>query len=299
MYKIGFFGDGIWAEKSLRELLKKNNFNISFVCLRFSSPDKNLIKIAKKNKIKTLLIKKINLKKNFKKIKKFNCDLLVSMSYDQIFGNDFIKSYKNRIINCHAGDLPFYRGRSVLNWVLVNDEKYFGITVHFIDKKIDTGDIILKKKFIIKDSYDFKKLKNIASINCSKLLLRSIKLVLDKKNYFLKQNTISKKGSYFRRREPGDEIIHWQRKSRDIFSLIRAICRPSVVARGFIGKKTIFINKSSSKFLAIKTDSKIGTVISKKKNYFIVKTLDSNIKITDWTGSVKKGDRFKVYENKK
>ena len=81
--------------------------------------------------------------------------------------------------------------------------------------------------------------------------------------------------------------------------MIRAICRPSVVARGFIGKKTIFINKSSSKFLFKKTDSKIGTVISKKKKYFIVKTLDSNIKITDWIGLVKKGDRFKVYENKR
>ena len=299
MYRIGFFGDGIWAEKSLKELLKKKNYNIIFVCLRFNSPDKNLIKIAKKNKIRILIIKEINLKKNFEKIKKFNCNLLISMSYDQIFGKNFIKEYKNKIINCHAGDLPFYRGRSVLNWVLVNDEKYFGITTHFIDKKIDKGDIILKKKIIIKDSYDFKKLQKIASINCSKLLIKSIKLVLDKKNRFLKQNTISKKGSYFRRRGPGDEIINWHRKSREIFSLIRAICRPSVVARGFIGKKTIFINKSSSKFLFKKTDSKIGTVISKKKKYFIVKTLDSNIKITDWIGLVKKGDRFKVYENKR
>ena len=173
MYRIGFFGDGIWAEKSLKELLKKKNYNIIFVCLRFNSPDKNLIKIAKKNKIRILIIKEINLKKNFEKIKKFNCNLLISMSYDQIFGKNFIKEYKNKIINCHAGDLPFYRGRSVLNWVLVNDEKYFGITTHFIDKKIDKGDIILKKKIIIKDSYDFKKLQKIASINCSKLLIQS------------------------------------------------------------------------------------------------------------------------------
>jgi len=52
MYRIGFFGDGIWAEKSLKELLKKKNYNIIFVCLRFNSPDKNLIKIAKKKKDK-------------------------------------------------------------------------------------------------------------------------------------------------------------------------------------------------------------------------------------------------------
>ena len=47
MKKIGFFGDGIWAEKTLNKLLKIKNYKISFICLRFSNPDKNLIKIAK------------------------------------------------------------------------------------------------------------------------------------------------------------------------------------------------------------------------------------------------------------
>jgi len=297
MKKIGFFGDGAWAEESLKKLLKIKNYEICFVCLRFSNPDKNLIKIAKKNRIKILIQKKINLKKNFYKIDKFNCDLLVSMSYDQIFGDDYIKNYKKKIINCHAGDLPFYRGRSVLNWVLVNDEKYFGITVHFVNKKIDTGDIIIKKKFPIKDKDNFKTILKIASINCSKLLIKAIKLVLDKKNYSYKQSIVSKKGSYFRKRGRGDELIHWNKKSREIFSLIRGICKPSVMARGLIGKKMILINKSSSKFSTIKNNNKIGTVIRKKKNYFIVKTLDSNIRITEWLGSVKKGDKFKVYEN--
>ena len=59
MKKIGFFGDGIWAEKTLNKLLKIKNYKISFICLRFSNPDKNLIKIAKKNKIKFLVKKNI------------------------------------------------------------------------------------------------------------------------------------------------------------------------------------------------------------------------------------------------
>ena len=299
MKKIGFFGDGAWAEESLKRLLRIKNYKVSFVCLRYFNPDKNLIKIAKKNKIKILIKKNINLKKNFYEIDKFKCDLLVSMSYDQIFGDVYIKKYKKKIINCHAGDLPFYRGRSVLNWVLVNDEKYFGITVHFLDKNVDTGDIIVKKKFPIKDKDNFETLLKIAIINCSKLLLKAIKLVLHKKDYSYKQSKVSRIGSYFRRRRQGDELINWNKKSREIFSLIRGICKPSVMARGFIGRKMILINKCSSKFLTIKNDHKAGTVIRKKKHYFIVKTLDSNIRVTEWFGSVKKGDRFKVYENNK
>ena len=124
MNKLGFFGDGPWAAKSLNLIMKKTSFKIDFICLRYSSPDMNLIKIAKKNKIKLIIEKDINSSKSFKKIKKYNSDLLVSMSYDQIFGKHILTNFKKKIINCHAGDLPFYRGRSILNWVLINDEKY-------------------------------------------------------------------------------------------------------------------------------------------------------------------------------
>ena len=58
---------------------------------------------------------------------------------------------KLKTINCHAGKLPFYRGRNILNWALINDEKKFGITVHYVDEKIDCGDIILQRIFKITD----------------------------------------------------------------------------------------------------------------------------------------------------
>ena len=73
------------------------------------------------------------------------------MSFNQIFRKDIINLTPIGIINCHAGKLPFYRGRNILNWVLINDEKEFGITVHFVDEGIDTGDIILQKTFPITD----------------------------------------------------------------------------------------------------------------------------------------------------
>ena len=51
------------------------------------------------------------------------------MSYDQIF-KKIIKTMSNKIFNCHAGYAPSYRGRSVLNWALINGEKFYGITFH-------------------------------------------------------------------------------------------------------------------------------------------------------------------------
>ena len=51
LYKIGFFGDDIWAHNALNLLIKDNSIIIDFICGRFFTKDKNLKKIAKKNKI--------------------------------------------------------------------------------------------------------------------------------------------------------------------------------------------------------------------------------------------------------
>ena len=87
------------------------------------------------------------------------------MSFNQIFKQSIISLPELGIISCHAGKLLLYRGRNVLNWVLINDEKEFGITVHYIDEGIDTGDIIIQKSFQIKDTDTYKSLLEKASSN--------------------------------------------------------------------------------------------------------------------------------------
>tara|TARA_Y100000589_G_scaffold36266_1_gene30384 strand:+ start:826 stop:1047 length:222 start_codon:yes stop_codon:yes gene_type:complete len=63
--------------------------------------------------------------------------------------------YKKGIINCHAGNLPDLKGRNILNWVLFNNLNQFGITVHYVNCEIDTGDIISKKLITIKKTDNY------------------------------------------------------------------------------------------------------------------------------------------------
>ena len=67
------------------------------------------------------------------------------MSFNQIFDKELINIPPLGTINCHASKLPFYIGRINLNWILINDEKEFGITLHYVD----TGDIILQKHTVL------------------------------------------------------------------------------------------------------------------------------------------------------
>lgn len=56
--------------------------------------------------------------------------------------------------NVHAALLPQYRGAAPINWAVINGETETGVTTFFIDKDIDTGRIILKKRFAIPDDAD-------------------------------------------------------------------------------------------------------------------------------------------------
>ena len=70
------------------------------------------------------------------KFQKYNADLFVSMSFDQILKKDIILLPKMGFLNCHAGALPFYRGRNILNWALINDEKEFGVPYILLMKEL-------------------------------------------------------------------------------------------------------------------------------------------------------------------
>jgi len=77
--------------------------------------------------------------------------------------------------NLHASLLPDYRGAAPINWAVINGEKKTGVTTFFIDEKIDTGEIILKKKVKIGK-------KDTAGILHDKLMTVGSELVIDTLN---------------------------------------------------------------------------------------------------------------------
>ena len=153
--KIGYFADGPWAHKAFDKIISDDSIEILFVMVRYDKQDPVLIELANKNNIPVELCENINSKNFVDKARLYQADLFVSMSFNQIFRKEMINLPRYGTINCHAGKLPFYRGRNILNWALINDEKEFGITVHYLDEGIDTGDIILQKVYPITDEDDY------------------------------------------------------------------------------------------------------------------------------------------------
>lgn len=295
--KIGYFADGPWSHRAFEKIIENQSIEIAFIVPRSDTKDLTLKNYADKYSIDYIKGVKVNSPEFITKVSSYNCDLLVSMSFNQIFRKEIINLTKYKIINCHAGKLPFYRGRNILNWALINNESEYGITVHFVDEGIDTGDIILQRSYPITIEDNYSTLLDRAHIDCADILYDAILLFLTNQVTRVKQNTIHEVGMYCGCRGEGDEIINWNQTSLNIFNFIRAVCIPGPQAQTSIENNSVRINKSR---LIDDAPNYIGTpgqIIGKSDKGFYVKTKDSFIEIFDVSvennGKLKVGGKLK------
>lgn len=292
---IGYFADGPWAHNALDRLLNDMTIEIAFIVPRYDTKDDYLKNKAIENNIDYLPFVKVNSDEFYETALKYNCDLFVSMSYNQIFRDRIMNLPPLKTINCHAGKLPFYRGRNILNWALINDEKEFGITVHFVDTGIDTGDIILQRTFPIMDHDTYATLLKVAYIECGNILYDAIKQIQSDSYTIISQDTISIYGMYCGIRQQGDELLNWNQSSRDIFNFIRALCDPGPQALSYVNGMPVHINSVIYDPDFCKYKGIPGQIIGLEKGKPMVKTLDSYVILKEYGSTVrlKIGDRFK------
>ena len=292
--KLGYFADGPWSHKAFEMIINDKRLNMLFVVARFSKPDQILKKLAEDNNIDFLVFENINSVSAVSRLKDYRADLFISLSYDQIIRKDLLKLPPKGFINCHAGALPFYRGRNVLNWVLINGESEFGITVHYIDEGIDTGDIILQKNYPIYLSDNYNTLLERSYDYCSDLLMKSLLMIVDNKVIRIKQIDIDNIVSYCQRRLPGDEILNWNLESEKINNFVRGITFPGPCARTFYGINEIMIIKSELTAEKVNSNFKNGTILKSQKDKFLVKTKDNSLLVTSFLFSDGKKKEIKA-----
>lgn len=293
---IGYFADGQWSHKAFQKIINDTDLEIKFICVRYDTTDTTLKEYAEHYNIAYLKHPDINTLEFIEKISVYQCDLFVSMSFNQIFRSQIINLPRLKTINCHAGKLPFYRGRNVLNWALINDESEFGITVHYMDEGIDTGDIILQRTYPISDQDDYASLLNLAYEECATTLFDALQLFKTDSVQPLKQSIIHPIGFYCSQRKIGDEKLSWNQTSREIFNFVRAICAPGPIARSMLHGKEMKINKVTLIQGAPNYKCIVGAILKKDANKFLVKTLDSFIEVSEYeyNSNFKVGDRFEI-----
>lgn len=213
-------------------------------------------------------------------IKKYNPDLFLSVYYRNIFHNNFIEVPPMGVINFHPSLLPKYRGPAPTMWALLNDEKEVGMTMHYIDTGIDTGDIIDQSIVEIPPDISGFDLNNLVMNQGSILLERSLAKILSGTNK--RESQDHTKASYYGSFRGSIRNIDWSTTSQHIYNQVRALTRPYAGAKSKIDDQEVIIWSVLPVTLSRNLNGPGKIVDILKNGDIIVSTVDGYIKVTDF-----------------
>lgn len=189
--KVVFMGTPDFAVPILEKLITDTE-----VLLVVTQPDKvrgrnNKIsfspikEIAVKNNIEVFQPEKI--KQDYQTIIDKNPDIIITAAYGQIIPEELLFFTKYKAINVHASLLPKYRGGAPINRAIENGEKYLGITIMYMDKLMDNGDMISQRKIELKEEDNFDTMNKKLSILGRDLLMDTLPSIINSTNEIIKQ----------------------------------------------------------------------------------------------------------------
>jgi methionyl-tRNA formyltransferase len=111
----------------------------------------NLFFLSKKHGLSVQIVddvdrsQKAKIKDELVQLQMLSADLGLIIGFPHKLSSQVIQQHKHGVINLHFAPLPGYRGSGTLSHAIVNQEKEYGVTFHFIDEHLDTGPIIARK----------------------------------------------------------------------------------------------------------------------------------------------------------
>ena len=140
------------------------NFPISIKLIITNNNNANGLRYAKKYSIPYKFFSSKNLghfeRNCLIELKKKNIKFLCLAGFMKILSKNFITNFKYKIINIHPSLLPKFKGLDTHKRVLMHKEKYTGCTVHYVTSKLDSGNIIMRKRILIDNNETENELKN-------------------------------------------------------------------------------------------------------------------------------------------
>lgn len=207
-------------------------------------------------------------------IKEQNPDLIVVVAYGKILPQEVIDIPKYGVINLHSSLLPKYRGAAPINMALINGDDKSGVSIMYVEEKLDAGAVILQEETEITDEDTFLTLHDRLKTMGAKLLLKAIEKIKNGEvNVKIQDESLVTFVKPFRKE---DCKINWNDTSRNIFNHIRGM-NPVPTAFSSVDNK-IFKIYSVKIYDKIYKNAQNGEVVELLKGKgVVVKTQDGSI----------------------
>lgn len=278
--KVVFMGTPTFSVPILESLINTCN-----VILVVSQPDKEkdrkgafvstpIKQIALSHNIEVYQPTKI--KEEYQKIIDANPDIIITCAYGQMIPESLINYPRLGCINVHGSLLPRLRGGAPIHHAIINGDDETGITIMYMDKHMDSGDIIAKRSLPIgpNDTLDivYEKMSKLGAT----LLMETLPSIVSGTNDRIKQDEKHVTFGYNITKE--EEKINFNNPSIKVHNLIRGLSSiPGAYC--FLEEKRLKIYQSE--LTNIKSTTPPGTIEKIDKTGIYISTNDNLLKIID------------------
>ncbi len=292
--KIVFMGTPKFAVPVLEMLIE--NYGVDLV---ITQPDKKVGRkkvltpppvkvVALDNNIKVLQPEKISTdEETYNTLKELNPDIIITAAYGQLVPEKILEIPKHKCINVHGSLLPKLRGGAPIQYSILEDHKKTGITIMYMVKKLDAGDMISKVEVDILDSDNYESLHDKLSVAGRNLLNETLPKIFSGDIAPEKQD--DEQATFARNILREDEKIDWNRSAREVFNKVRAL-DPTPGAFTYLDGNVLKIWSSEVVELEEQSSySKVGTIVKQdKKNIYVLCGNETILKVHELQVSGKK-----------
>ncbi len=153
-------------------------------------------------------------------------EIAVSMGWQRLIPKEVLDKFRYGVYGFHGncGYLPFGRGRSPLNWSIIQGDTRFNLNLFRYDENADSPNVFATEMFSL-TMHDDIRTAQYKNMICSKNLIRKLLKAYEEKNIVIR--TESKDfDSWYMKRTAADGKIDFRGRTRDIYNLIRGVAAP-------------------------------------------------------------------------
>lgn len=228
---VAFFGSSTFSLETLDLLLRDKDINLKAI-ITMPPAEKNRGKKLQDNIVKEFALKNgysaenifepKTLRKNQELIEiltKMELDFIVVVAYGKIITKEIIDLPKYEILNLHPSSLPKYRGAAPLERAIEAGEEEIDICIMRVDVGLDTGDVAVRKKYIITDKHASEVIPDVSKMG-AQMMVDVIKKAINGDVEFEPQ---TEEGMiYANKIEKSELLLDFTLPTRTIYNKIRA-----------------------------------------------------------------------------
>jgi methionyl-tRNA formyltransferase len=219
------FGEDIFTSAVIGSLVESGHKVSMIITPDYENKkDKVLEEAANKYNIELIKDKNVNSEAVKKQLERIKPDLIVSAHLRKILDKDIFSQASRGAINIHPSLLPKYRGLSPQHQAILHGDKESGVTVHYIDADVDTGEIILQQRFPLAEHEYILSVQTKMLAIYRKIVVDAIVLLEDTSFRPAKQDLAQV--SYFGPLKKADREISLSATKQQVYNLIRAVSLP-------------------------------------------------------------------------